>query len=94
MLHAVDAVISHSMNEANTMSFETVLLATLTWLFVGLLAFRWASRLSAREEACRVDELEWALEEASREKARLARELEATRADLRWRGSDRAAPVQ
>ena len=76
------------------MSFETVLLLTLAWLFVGLLAFRWASRLSAREEASRVDELERALDEASRERTRLTRELEATRADLRWRGSDRAAPVQ
>ena len=75
------------------MSFESVLLLTAVWLLLGFLVFRRASSVSAREEASRLDALEQELEEVTRERAKLAKELEAVRADQRRHGNDIAAPV-
>ena len=75
------------------MSFETVLLLTAVWLLPGFLGFRWAARVSAREEVNRLDVLKRELEKAMLEKTKLARELEAVRADQRWHGKDIASPV-
>ena len=75
------------------MSFESVLLLTAVWLLLGFLVFRRASSVSAREEASRLDALERELEEVTRERTKLAKELEAVRADQSWYGGGIAAPV-
>jgi hypothetical protein len=64
------------------MSNETLVILAVAWLAIGLVGFRWASVVAARENAWFGEDNERILEESSLRQAALTRELNATHAEL------------
>jgi len=73
------------------MTFETVLVVAGVWIAIGIVVYRWAFSVASKESERQLNERERTFEENVREQARLAKELEATRAELRLLRDDRAA---
>ena len=73
------------------MTFETVLALAGVWMMIGIVVYRWGFNVASEESERQLNERERTFKESVREQARLATELEATRAELSSLRESRAA---